>query len=54
MKLSVVIPAHNEAESIGETVACTVNELERAPEAQKPASRSWSTKDPSWMEKRNA
>ena len=30
MKLSVVIPAHNEAASIGETVACTVKELERA------------------------
>jgi dolichol-phosphate mannosyltransferase len=30
MKLSVVIPAHNEAESIGETVAATVIELERA------------------------
>ncbi len=30
MKLSVVVPAHNEADSIGETVACTVTELERA------------------------
>jgi dolichol-phosphate mannosyltransferase len=30
MKLSVVIPAHNEAESIGETVASTAAELERA------------------------
>jgi dolichol-phosphate mannosyltransferase len=30
MKLSVVIPAHNEADSIGETIACTVKELERA------------------------
>jgi len=30
MKLSVVIPAHNEADSVGETVACTVKELERA------------------------
>jgi dolichol-phosphate mannosyltransferase len=29
MKLSVVIPAHNEASSIGETVARTVEELER-------------------------
>ena len=30
LKLSVVIPAHNEAESIGETVTRTVSELERA------------------------
>jgi dolichol-phosphate mannosyltransferase len=30
MKLSVVIPAHNEVESIGETVTQTVTELERA------------------------
>jgi dolichol-phosphate mannosyltransferase len=30
MKLSVVIPAHNEADSIAETVSCTVKELERA------------------------
>jgi dolichol-phosphate mannosyltransferase len=30
MKLSVVIPAHNEAESIGETVQSTAGELERA------------------------
>jgi dolichol-phosphate mannosyltransferase len=29
MKLSVVIPAHNEVDSIGETVASTVAELER-------------------------
>lgn len=30
MKLSVLIPAHNEADSIGETVERTVTELERA------------------------
>jgi dolichol-phosphate mannosyltransferase len=30
MKLSVVIPAHNEADSVGETVTRTVAELERA------------------------
>jgi dolichol-phosphate mannosyltransferase len=30
VKLSVVIPAHNEVESIGETVTCTAAELERA------------------------
>jgi dolichol-phosphate mannosyltransferase len=30
MKLSVVIPAHNEVESIGETVESSVTELERA------------------------
>ena len=30
MKLSVVIPAHNEADSIAETVTRTVTELERA------------------------
>jgi dolichol-phosphate mannosyltransferase len=30
MKFSVVIPAHNEAESIGETVSSTADELERA------------------------
>jgi dolichol-phosphate mannosyltransferase len=30
MKLSVVIPAHNEVESIGETVLRTASELERA------------------------
>ena len=30
MKLSVVIPAHNEVASIAETVECTVSELERA------------------------
>lgn len=30
MKLSVVIPAHDEVGSIGETVGCTVAELERA------------------------
>jgi dolichol-phosphate mannosyltransferase len=29
MKLSVVIPAHNEAESVGETVLATVAELEK-------------------------
>src|SRR5690349_5792416 len=30
LKLSVVIPAHNEVASIGETVECTVAELEEA------------------------
>jgi dolichol-phosphate mannosyltransferase len=30
MKLSVVIPAHNEVESIGEAVECTVSQLEQA------------------------
>ena len=30
MKLSVVIPAHNEVESVGQTVLATVEELERA------------------------
>jgi dolichol-phosphate mannosyltransferase len=30
MKLSVLIPANNEAESVGETVETTVEELERA------------------------
>ncbi|MGI8865017.1 MAG: glycosyltransferase family 2 protein [Solirubrobacteraceae bacterium] len=30
MKLSVVIPAHNEVDSIGQTVQSTVDELERA------------------------
>lgn len=30
MKLSVVIPAHNELESVGQTVLATVEELERA------------------------
>ena len=29
MKLSVIIPAHNEVESIVETVQCTIDELER-------------------------
>ena len=30
MKLSIVIPAHNEVESVGETVQRTVDELTRA------------------------
>src|SRR5260370_2186356 len=30
MKLSVVIPAHNEVDSVGETVARTATELEQA------------------------